>query len=141
MGIRDRPCDRADTGRRVPVCSRLPLRGERTAGSWGASTHHCAVWTEGWGGKLITPTDPPPGWTQRVKRGLPFPPGIDADRFEIVLDTWLGPHQQYQINERSLHVFHKTADGWDQPSWYELPPRVRARVWRLFRAAFTAATL
>jgi hypothetical protein len=82
---------------------------------------------------------PPAGWPQRMRRGLPFPPGIDDQEFEIIKtleiiddEDW----QVYQLNCATGEVFHETKAGkWDQPPWHELPPLVRARIHEVRRSA------
>lgn len=68
----------------------------------------------------------PAGWNQRIRRNLPFAPGTDGDRFELIVTRH---HQRYQLNLSTLEVFHQTQDGrWDQPAWLELPDVVRERI-------------
>ena len=76
---------------------------------------------------------PPPGWPHRARRGLGFPPGRDGEQFEAIADCWVGPLLRFQLNLETLEVFRSGVDGWDQPPWSDLPPRVRARVWEAHR--------
>jgi hypothetical protein len=84
----------------------------------------------------MTHDAPPPGWSQRAGRIVPFPAGLDDDSFEIVLDgTGPGKLGTYQLNERTLEVFERRGDRWYQPMWGELPPRVQSRVWQASQRA------
>lgn len=84
--------------------------------------------------------DPPPGWRQRVRRGLSFPPGELGQAWEVYRDRLLPgePWRTYQINVTTLEVYHQMPRGWDAPGWLELTPRVRARLWTLHLARGTA---
>lgn len=68
----------------------------------------------------------PAGWNQRIRRGLPFAPGTDGERFEAIVTRH---HQHYQLNLSTFEVFYRRTDGrYDQPAWLELPDMVRERI-------------
>jgi hypothetical protein len=74
---------------------------------------------------------PPPDWPQRRRTGLPFPPGRDGEAFEIYLDKLaMGPWDTLHINASTGEVYAQNGERWDAPGWLELPPRVRARIWK-----------
>jgi hypothetical protein len=81
---------------------------------------------------LIPHLHPPPGWPQRVRRGLPFAPGRDGEEFETYLEAGVSDQwDRYEINISTLEVFQERGERWNAPGWLELPPRLRARIWTL----------
>ncbi len=73
---------------------------------------------------------PPPGWPQRRRECLPFPPGMEDARFEVFIDAPApGEREVWHINLRSGEAFRRLPGGWMAPGWLEMPPRVRSRVW------------
>jgi hypothetical protein len=74
---------------------------------------------------------PPPGWPQRTRAGLPFPPGRDGERFEV----YVSADVPYHINLATFEVYRPARAGWAAPGWLALPPSVRARLWTLHREA------
>lgn len=74
---------------------------------------------------------PPDGWPHHVRRGLPFPPGVDDQAFDIIACPVSpgGEIATYHMNVESGAVFAETPTGWDQPPWHELPEFVRREVW------------
>lgn len=67
-----------------------------------------------------------------MRRSLPFPPGRDAEEFEVYIDRTIGASwSEYQINLLTLEVFARAGGRWSAPGWLALPERVRARVWAL----------
>lgn len=77
---------------------------------------------------------PPPGWPQRVRRTLPFPPGGYGQRFEVYMDASNDGWRRFEINLSTLEAFECAGDHWSAPGWLQLPPRVRARIWTLWES-------
>lgn len=75
-------------------------------------------------------TSPPIAWNQRARRGLPFAPGRDGERFEIhFVDDFSGPVRRFDLNVSTGEVFERRPDGrFDAPTWFELPPEIRRAV-------------
>lgn len=73
----------------------------------------------------------PANWPQRVRRGIPFPPGIDGARFSIINTADGGI---WHLNQHTGEVFFAAFGHFDAPPWNELPDIVREQV----RAALSA---
>ena len=72
---------------------------------------------------------PPPGWPQRRRTALPFPPGRKDDPFEVFIDAAAtGERRTWHINLRTGEAFRRTSRGWDAPAWVEIPLGVQGRV-------------